>query len=51
MGGQIFETTAAVLRREPDSLLAALTFAEPPVEADKEGTFFFDRDWCVALQR
>jgi len=49
VGGQLFETTAEVLRREPDSLLAALTFSEPPAEADESGVFFFDRDWYVQL--
>mgnify|MGYP003889497165 FL=1 len=48
VGGQVFETTAEVLRREPESLLSALTYADPPVHADESGTFFFDRDWCVS---
>lgn len=47
VGGQIFEVTEAVLSKEPRSVLAAITHADPPVAADDKGVFFFDRDWWL----
>lgn len=47
IGGQRFVTTARTLMREPGSVLAALTRTVPPVEADEDGAFFFDRDWWL----
>lgn len=45
VGGHSFETTAGVLCRDRFSFLAAICKTNPPIEKDKEGAFFFDRDW------
>jgi hypothetical protein len=59
VGGLMFETTEAVLRRDEGSpsianyfsdpcdrsLLSKLCDDPPPVEPDPEGFFVFDRDW------
>ena len=34
VGGQVFETSVRVLRRDPDSLLAALASEDAPLELD-----------------
>jgi hypothetical protein len=43
----MFEAPEAVLRRDPSSLLASLCDPDPPLLADREGFFFFERDWWV----
>lgn len=45
VGGLMFETPVSVLKRDPGSLLAQLCSADPPIQMDPEGYFFFDRDW------
>ena len=46
VGGQLFETTARVLRRDPGSALAQLADRPPPDEdACPDGAWFFERDW------
>eukprot|EP00946_MAST-07B_sp_MAST-7B-sp1_P004831 g4831.t1 len=47
VGGSIFETTAAVLTKDRFSVLAALCTDKPPVAADADGAFFFDRDGAL----
>lgn len=47
VGGLMFEAPVSILKRDSGSLLAQLCDPEPPVQADAEGCFFFDRDWCV----
>jgi hypothetical protein len=48
VGGQIFETTAGILTRDPYSMLAACCRkSESPIPQDKDGTFRFDRDWWL----
>jgi hypothetical protein len=47
VGGQIFETTAGVLTRDPYSVLAACCRVNSPVKADNEGIIYFDRDWWL----
>ncbi|CAM9100149.1 unnamed protein product [Ascophyllum nodosum] len=45
VGGQIFETSKAVLRRDSSSLLGALCGGTGPLRADDGGTVYVDRDW------
>lgn len=45
VGGQRFKTTAGVLCRDRFSLLACICRTEPPISKDKDGAFFFERDW------
>ena len=47
IGGQLFETNAAILTRDPFSILAALCRQNPPIARQADGTFFFDRDWWI----
>lgn len=47
VGGQIFETTAGVLTRDPYSILAACCRVNPPIKPNEDGVFFFDRDWWL----
>jgi hypothetical protein len=47
VGGQLFETTAGVLTRNPYSVLAALCRVRSPVSPDKDEVFYFDRDWWL----
>ena len=47
VGGQMFEATAKVLCRDRFSVLAACCSADPPVQPDADGSFFFDRDWVT----
>ena len=44
IGGQTYETTDTVLKRDPSSLLAALVGDASPLQADEDGCFFIDRD-------
>jgi hypothetical protein len=41
----MFEAPIYVLQRDPKSLLAQLCGNDPPVMPDKDGFFYFDRDW------
>mmetsp|Transcript_23856 Transcript_23856/g.75095 ORF Transcript_23856/g.75095 Transcript_23856/m.75095 type:complete len:284 (-) Transcript_23856:256-1107(-) len=45
VGGQLFEVSEEVLKRDPNSLLAALCGSESPLESDEDGVVFVDRDW------
>ncbi len=54
VSGLMFETPVCILRRDPDSLLAQLCNGlpgggpgVPPLLADPEGFFYFDRDWWL----
>jgi hypothetical protein len=47
IGGQLFETTASVLTRDPFSILASLCRVTPPIPGDKDNVFYFDRDWWI----
>mmetsp|Transcript_20840 Transcript_20840/g.29969 ORF Transcript_20840/g.29969 Transcript_20840/m.29969 type:complete len:174 (-) Transcript_20840:98-619(-) len=48
IGGQLFESTAEVLTRDPFSILAALCRKECPMPCEEDQrTFFFDRDWWI----
>ncbi|KAJ1450217.1 BTB/POZ protein [Pelagophyceae sp. CCMP2097] len=48
VGGQLFETTCAVLTaRDRFSVLAALCLREPALAKQADGTFFLDRDWWL----
>jgi hypothetical protein len=48
VGGQIFETTAGVLTREPFSVLAAYCRTEPVMPSEPtSGVFFIERDWWL----
>jgi len=48
VGGQIFETTAGILTRDPYSILAACCRkAGSPIPQNADGTFRFDRDWWL----
>lgn len=47
IGGQIFETTVAVLTVDPYSLLAACCREQPPFKKNPDGLFYFDRDWWL----
>ena len=47
IGGQLFETTAAVLIRDPFSILASLCRLKPPIPFDSDNIFYFDRDWWI----
>jgi hypothetical protein len=48
VGGQIFETTAGILTRDPYSILAACCRrTQVPFPQQPDGTFFFDRDWWL----
>ena len=45
VGGQLFEVSEAVLKRDAQSLLAALLREDSPLSSDAEGVVFVDRDW------
>ncbi len=45
----MFEAPMTILQREPKSLLAQLCSQDPPVLQDKDGFYFFDRDWLVYI--
>ncbi|CAN0020070.1 unnamed protein product [Laminaria digitata] len=45
VGGQVFEASSAVLRRDPDCLLAALCEDGGPLMVDGDGTVQVDGDW------
>jgi len=47
VGGLMFETSASVLMRDPDSLLAKLTSDNPPLMPEADGSFLFQRDWWL----
>ncbi|GBG35009.1 BTB/POZ domain-containing protein KCTD6 [Hondaea fermentalgiana] len=47
VGGQLFETTEQVLKRDPGSLLAALVGSDSPIQPDDRGCFIIDRDWVL----
>lgn len=47
VGGQVFETTVAVLTVDPYSLLSACCRRKSPVRASSDGVYFFDRDWWL----
>ena len=48
VGGQIFETTAGVLTREPFSVLAAYCRVEPIIACEPtSGVFYLERDWWL----
>lgn len=46
IGGQVFETTGRILRRDPTSVLAQLATRPPPdPSVSPDGAWFFERDW------
>lgn len=45
VGGQVFEASETVLRRDPHSMLAALCDDECPLKTDDDGIVYVDRDW------
>lgn len=45
VGGQVFEASEGVLRREPGSMLSALCDDECPLRSDDDGIVYVDRDW------
>jgi hypothetical protein len=48
VGGQIFETTAGVLTREPFSVLATYCRVQPVMPCEPtSGVFFIERDWWL----
>jgi BTB/POZ domain len=49
VGGQVFETTVAVLTRDPYSILAACCRLEPILKPEPaaDGLLYFDRDWWL----
>jgi hypothetical protein len=47
VGGQLFETTEKVLKRDPGSLFAALVGPDSPLKPDEHGCFVIDRDWFL----
>lgn len=48
VGGQMFETTVAILTTDPYSLLAACCRRKSPIRASTaDGVYFFDRDWWL----
>mmetsp|Transcript_8416 Transcript_8416/g.16756 ORF Transcript_8416/g.16756 Transcript_8416/m.16756 type:complete len:372 (+) Transcript_8416:183-1298(+) len=47
VGGQLFETTERVLKRDPGSLLAALVGPDSPIKPDDRGCYIIDRDWVL----
>ena len=46
VGGQLFETTAGTLLRDPDSMLAAMAGPEGP-QLVNDGCYYIDRDWWL----
>ena len=49
IGGQLFETTVAVLTRDPYSILAACCRKDrdPLIPVSSDGLIYFDRDWWL----
>lgn len=47
VGGQLFETSERVLKRDPASLLAAMVQDDSPIQANENGCFVIDRDWYL----
>lgn len=47
IGGQLFETTASVLMRDPFSILASLCRVNSPIPCDTDKVYYFDRDWWI----
>jgi hypothetical protein len=49
IGGQLFETTVAVLTRDPYSILAACCRKDrdPLIPVGSDGLIYFDRDWWL----
>lgn len=47
IGGQIFEARVEFLIRDPGSILAACCRATPAILPDRDGYFFFERDWWL----
>ncbi|KAE8981426.1 hypothetical protein PF005_g18972 [Phytophthora fragariae] len=47
VGGQLFKSTLKVWTRDRFSILAQLCTAAPKLRPDKDGAFFFDRDFWV----
>ena len=45
VGGQLFELSEVLIRREPGSLLAALMEEDSPLAGGEEGVVHVDRDW------
>lgn len=43
----MFETDVLTLTKDPYSILAACCRVHPVVAPDKDGIFFFDRDWWL----
>ncbi|KAI9024419.1 BTB/POZ protein [Phycomyces nitens] len=44
VGGQYFETSLSTLRRDPNSLLAAMFSGNGMISRDPDGSYFIDRD-------
>ncbi|ORZ15335.1 hypothetical protein BCR42DRAFT_416886 [Absidia repens] len=44
VGGDIFETSLATLKKDRSSLLAAMFSGKHPIDSDHEGSYFIDRD-------
>ncbi|CEG44858.1 Polymerase delta-interacting protein PDIP1 and related proteins, contain BTB/POZ domain [Plasmopara halstedii] len=47
VGGQLFKSTVKVWTRDRFSILAQLCTKSPKLHPDKDGSFFFDRDFLV----
>jgi len=47
IGGLMFEAPVYILQRDAKSLLAQLCSKDPPILPDKDGFFYFDRDWWL----
>jgi hypothetical protein len=47
VGGQVFETTVEVLTSDPYSVLAACCRHKSPIQPNRDGIYFFDRDWWL----
>jgi hypothetical protein len=45
VGGQHFEASEQVLKRDPSSLLATLCSDKSPLQLNEDGVLYFDRDW------
>lgn len=44
VGGKIYKTTLATLRKDPDSMLCAMFSGKFEVKPDEDGAYFIDRD-------
>jgi hypothetical protein len=47
IGGQLFETDVTTLTKDPYSVLAAICREKPICPPNKDGIFYFDRDWWL----